>query len=91
MGRRWTEARRRVLVESRVQLTQQLVSAIAEARPCPKTLISGCAVGYYGDRGGAVLHEWSHGSNDFLARLREANGVIATSRLARWGEVYSLV
>lgn len=33
MGGRWTEARRRVLVESRVQLTKQLVSAIAEARP----------------------------------------------------------
>jgi len=46
---RWTEARHRVLVESRVQLTKQLVGAIAEARPRPKTLISGSAVGYYGD------------------------------------------
>lgn len=69
MGGRWTEARRRVLVESRVQLTKQLVSAIAEARPRPKTLISGSAVGYYGDRGSEVLHESSPGSNDFLARL----------------------
>jgi len=68
MGGRWTEARRRVLVESRVQLTKQLVSAIAEARPRPKALISGSAVGYYGDRG-RVLHESSPGSNDFLARL----------------------
>jgi uncharacterized protein (TIGR01777 family) len=69
MGGRWTEARRRVLVESRVQLTKQLVSAIAEARPRPKTLISGSAVGYYGDHGTEVLHESSPGSNDFLARL----------------------
>jgi len=32
MGGRWTEARRRALVESRVQLTQQLVTAISEAQ-----------------------------------------------------------
>ena len=69
MGGRWTEARRRVLVESRVQLTKQLVSAIAEARPRPKTLISGSAVGYYGDRGNEILHESSPGGTDFLAQL----------------------
>ena len=69
MGGRWTEARRRVLVESRMQLTKQLVGAIAEARPRPKTLISGSAVGYYGDRGSEVLHESSSGSTDFLAQL----------------------
>lgn len=69
MGGRWTEARRRVLVESRVQLTKQLVGAIAEARPHPKTLISGSAVGYYGDRGSEVLHESSPGSTDFLGQL----------------------
>jgi uncharacterized protein (TIGR01777 family) len=69
MGGRWTEARRRVLVESRVQLTKQLVGAIAEARPRPKTLISGSAVGYYGDRGSEVLHESSPGGTDFLAQL----------------------
>ena len=69
MSGRWTEARRRVLVESRMQLTKQLVGAIAEARPRPKTLISGSAVGYYGDRGSEVLHESSSGSTDFLAQL----------------------
>lgn len=69
MGGRWTEARRRVLVESRVQLTKQLVGAIAEASPRPKTLISGSAVGYYGDRGSEVLHESSPGGTDFLAQL----------------------
>src|SRR5579859_1008207 len=69
IGGRWTEARRRVLVESRVQLTKQLVSAIAEARPRPKMLISGSAVGYYGDRGSEVLHESSSGGTNFLAQL----------------------
>lgn len=69
MGGRWTEARRRVLVESRVGLTRQLVSAIAAAQPRPRTLISGSAVGYYGDRGSEVLSESSSGSDDFLGRF----------------------
>ncbi len=69
MGGRWTEARRRALVESRVQLIEQLVGAIAEARPRPKTLISASAVGYYGDRGSQVLDESSPGSTGFLAQL----------------------
>ena len=69
MGGRWTEARRQLLVESRLHLTKQLVSAIAEARPRPRTLISGSAVGYYGDRGSEVLRESSPHGSDFLARL----------------------
>jgi uncharacterized protein (TIGR01777 family) len=80
MGGRWTEARRRVLVESHVQLTNQLVGAIAEARPRPKTLISASAVGYYGDRGSEVLNESSPGGTDFLAQL--CKDWEAASRLA---------
>jgi hypothetical protein len=80
MGGRWTETRRRALVESRVQLTQQLVTAISEAQARPKTLISGSAVGYYGDRGGEVLRESSPGGTDFLAQL--CQDWEATARLA---------
>lgn len=71
MGGRWTDARRRALTESRVGLTRQLVSAIAEAQPRPRTLISGSAVGYYGDRGSEVLAESSSGSDDFLGQLSQ--------------------
>jgi len=69
MSGRWTEARRRTLAESRVQLTEQLVRAIAEASPRPRILISGSAVGYYGDRGDEVLSEVAAGGGDFLAQL----------------------
>ncbi|MGA3210812.1 MAG: TIGR01777 family oxidoreductase [Terriglobales bacterium] len=72
MGGRWTEARRRVLTESRVSLTRQLVQAIAEAGPRPRILISGSAVGYYGDRGTEVLNEVSTGGRGFLAHLCHA-------------------
>jgi hypothetical protein len=69
MGGRWTEVRRRVLVGSRVHLTTQLVHALTDARPRPKILISGSAVGYYGDRGSEVLHESSPAGTGFLAEL----------------------
>jgi uncharacterized protein len=69
VGKRWTAARRRVLEESRVGVTQDLVRAIAAAAPRPRVLVSGSAVGWYGDRGGEPLTETSPPGDDFLARL----------------------
>lgn len=69
MGGRWTDARRRILRGSRVALTQELVQALDAARKRPRVLISGSAVGYYGDRADAVLTEASTPGDDFLAKL----------------------
>lgn len=69
MGGRWTAARRAVLEESRITVTEQLVRAMAEAKPCPRVFMSGSAVGYYGDRADDRLTEASSGGADFLARL----------------------
>jgi hypothetical protein len=69
LGGRWTQARRRALAGSRVQLTQQLVQAIKEAHPRPGILVSGSAVGYYGDRGVELLQETSPAGAGFLAQL----------------------
>jgi len=66
---RWTKTRRQVLVESRVELTKRLVQAIGEAHPRPGILISGSAVGYYGDRGSELLSETSAAGTGFLAQL----------------------
>src|SRR6478736_2025520 len=41
IGKRWTPARRRVLEESRVGVTRDLVRAIAAATPRPRVLVSG--------------------------------------------------
>jgi uncharacterized protein (TIGR01777 family) len=48
LGRRWTSARKRVLKESRVDLTKNLVAWIAHAKQKPGLLLSASAVGYYG-------------------------------------------
>lgn len=69
MGGRWTAARRAVLEDSRIKVTEQLVEAMAHARVSPRVFISGSAVGYYGDRADELLTEASSAGHDFLARL----------------------
>ncbi len=66
---RWTTARRARLAESRVKLTDRLVDAMAASKNAPRVLVSGSAVGYYGDRGEEILTEESPPANDFLAQL----------------------
>jgi uncharacterized protein len=66
---RWTERRKRLLWESRVTLTEQLVDYFSRAQAKPKVLISGSAVGYYGDGGDRVLDEASAYTDDFSHRL----------------------
>src|SRR5262249_55873131 len=53
----------------RVGVTRDLVKAIAAATPRPRVLVSGSAVGWYGDRGDERLTETSSTGDDFLARL----------------------
>ncbi|MBM4194955.1 MAG: TIGR01777 family protein [Gemmatimonadetes bacterium] len=69
LGGRWTADRRKVLEDSRIKVTEQLVRAVAGARTRPRVFISGSAVGYYGDRADERLAEASSGGDDFLARL----------------------
>jgi uncharacterized protein len=69
VGKRWTAARRRALEDSRVRLTTDLARAIAAAPEQPRVLVSGSAVGWYGDRGDERLTEQSTPGDDFLARL----------------------
>ena len=66
---RWTSGRQRLLRSSRIGLTETLVSRMAAAQTAPKVLLSGSAVGWYGDRGDTTLDEHAQGGNDFAARL----------------------
>jgi uncharacterized protein (TIGR01777 family) len=66
---RCTPERKRVLVESRTEGTRLLAEAIAAADDPPPVLVSGSAIGYYGDRGDELLTEASGPGEDFLAGL----------------------
>jgi uncharacterized protein (TIGR01777 family) len=65
----WSEKRKQQLRESRVGLTEKLVQCIAMSRQRPAVLLSGSAVGYYGNGGDTVLDEEAGAGNDFAAEL----------------------
>lgn len=66
---RWSDERKRLIRESRIGLTEQLVSCIERMSEKPQLLISGSAIGYYGDQGDTVLTEDSRGMPDFSQQL----------------------
>ena len=68
--RPWTKARRTLLRDSRIALTERLVSWLATLEHKPEVLISGSAVGWYGDGGEQVLTESSPiQKSDFATQL----------------------
>jgi len=69
---RWSAQRKRVLWESRVTLTEDLVRRIAAAERKPSVLLSGSAVGYYGNRGDLMLDEAAGTGEGFAAELCKA-------------------
>jgi len=66
-GRRWSHARRQVLVNSRVEPTEVLAAAVVE-RDIP-LLVNASAAGYYGDKGDQVVEETAPRGAGFLADL----------------------
>lgn len=68
-GRRWTDEQKARLRESRTRGTALLASVLATLEPRPRVLLSGSAMGYYGDRGDEVLTESAPPATGFLARL----------------------
>ena len=68
--RPWTKSRRLLLWNSRIKLTEHLVEWLATRRQKPALLISGSAVGWYGDGGERELSEDdSPVTNDFASQL----------------------
>lgn len=68
----WTPQRKQMLWQSRVTLTGELVRHIIAAEQKPAVLLSGSAVGYYGDRGAATLDENMPPGMNFPAQLCKA-------------------
>jgi uncharacterized protein (TIGR01777 family) len=67
LAHRWTEARKRAIRESRVRGTELVARTIAALDHRPRVLLSGSAIGIYGDRGDEPLDEESALGSDFLA------------------------
>jgi uncharacterized protein (TIGR01777 family) len=75
-NKRWTEEQKQRLCESRWQITQKLVDLTLASETPPEVIISGSAVGYYGDLGEVVVTEDEPPHNEFTHKL-----------CARWEEI----
>jgi uncharacterized protein len=71
ISQRWTDAAKKKIVETRRTGTHNLVQAIAGLDKRPAVMVSGSAVGYYGDRGGDVVDESSEPGSSFDAAVAE--------------------
>lgn len=66
---RWSNARKSILRRSRIDLTRRLIEVLAQLDAQPRAMISGSAIGYYGDAGENVCTEHSPAGHDFAATL----------------------
>ncbi|TNF23826.1 MAG: TIGR01777 family protein, partial [Deltaproteobacteria bacterium] len=66
---RWTDARRALIRSSRVDGTRLLAEALAGLERRPRVLVMASAIGFYGDRGDALLDEDSAPGTGFLAEV----------------------
>ena len=66
---RWSETRKELLIKSRTETTRQIAEYAKRAENKPRRLISGSAVGYYGDGGDTILDEDSPFNDEFTHRL----------------------
>lgn len=93
--KRWNEAYKKLLYDSRILTTRHLVEAIPENNVSTRCLINTSGAGYYGFRGDEELGEDASPGNDFLAKLAqewEAEAFKAASKgvrvaVARFGIV----
>src|SRR5258708_37386105 len=65
----WTEEKRKVIRESRVQGTRNLAAALARSEAKPRVLVCASAVGFYGNRGDELLREDSPSGQGFLPEV----------------------
>lgn len=66
---RWNAARKKRILDSRVNGTRLFCETLADLRPKPKTLVSASAIGYYGDRADQALTESDAPGKGFLANV----------------------
>jgi uncharacterized protein (TIGR01777 family) len=67
--KRWTDGYKRTVLESRTRGTELLSRTLAGLASPPSVLVSGSAVGYYGDAGDRPVDETGPAGDDFLSSV----------------------
>lgn len=70
--RRWTDAYKQTILDSRVNGTHTIVKAMTALDPRPHTLVAGSAIGWYGDTGDQAVDESAPAGSGFLADVVRA-------------------
>jgi len=68
---RWSEKRKKLILESREAGTRLLSETIAQMENKPKVFISGSAIGFYGDTGDQLVDEDSGPGTGFLTEVAQ--------------------
>nr|WP_297460441.1 TIGR01777 family oxidoreductase [uncultured Halomonas sp.] len=68
-GKRWSEAQKNRLVESRLAITRELTTLCQTLKTPPRVMVSGSAMGYYGDQGQRPVDEQTPPNDEFAHRL----------------------
>jgi len=68
-NKRWSAKQQEILLNSRIETTQNIIQLIATLKTKPKTLISASAIGFYGSRGDEELDENSKSGDEFTVDL----------------------
>ncbi|HMC49618.1 MAG TPA: TIGR01777 family oxidoreductase [Solirubrobacterales bacterium] len=69
IDQRWTDEAKQTIIESRRQGTHNLVGTISALQHKPRVLVSQSAIGYYGNRGEAIVDESSEPGEGFDAEV----------------------
>jgi uncharacterized protein (TIGR01777 family) len=69
INQRWTEEAKERIMESRRTGTHNLIGTISALQQKPKVLVSQSAIGYYGNRGDAIVDESTEPADSFDAEV----------------------
>lgn len=71
-GLRWTDEKKKAILDSRVLGTRNVVEAISKLKEKPRTFIASSAIGFYGERGDEEVNESSAAGTGFLPDVCKA-------------------
>jgi hypothetical protein len=95
INQRWTDDAKRRIMESRRTGTRNLIAAVAGLERKPRVLVNQSAIGFYGDRGDAMVDESAEPGEGYDAEVvreweaaaREAEGTGMRLAIVRTGHV----
>ncbi len=67
--KRWTDTQKKIICDSRWNITSHLVDKINTSKNAPRVFLSGSAIGYYGNQGDDVVVENTPPHNEFTHDL----------------------